>query len=229
MSNVPSAVDDPTSDTAIFLILACLRQFPLALGEAQKGSFNSQLGLSNNPQDKILGIVGLVGIGTALARKARVFGMLVQYYSRTRLPLNQEHRLGVTYVGSLDTLLSSSDVVSLNVPLNSETHHLISEKAFSIMKSTAILINTARGPIVDEYALIQALERGVIAGAGLDVYENEPHIPQVLLHNSKAVCLPHVGTVTVETQRQMEAVCLYNLRYTIQTGAPPYVVPEQCG
>ena len=227
VANVPSAVDEPTSDTAMFLILACLRQYTVALHEAQQGLFNSQLGLSNNPRGKILGIVGLGGIGKALARKAKVFGMNVQYYNRTRIPLDQESQLGVSYVGSLDALLSSSDVVSLNVPLNSGTYHLISERALSTMKSTAILINTARGTIVDEIALIEALDRGTIAGAGLDVYENEPDIPKALLHNAQAVCLPHVGTVTQETQREMEAICLANLRYSILHGSPPYVVPEQ--
>jgi len=211
----------------MFLILASLRQFTVAIDHAQRGLFNSQLALSNNPHGKTLGIVGLGGIGKALARKAKAFGMVVQYYNRTRIPLDQEVDFCVSYAGSLDALLSSSDVVSLNVPLNSETHHLISEKALSTMKSTAILINTARGPIVDEIALTDALDRGVIAGVGLDVYENEPNIPKTLLLNPRAVCLPHVGTVTVETQKEMEAICLENLQYTIQHGAPPYVVPEQ--
>lgn len=211
----------------MFLILACLRQFNVALEHAHYGWFNSRLGLSNNPQSKTLGIVGLGGIGKALAKKASVFGMQIKYHNRSRLPFDQEKLLGVTWAPSLDELLSSSDVISLHVPLNPHTHHLITQQAFSVMKPTAILINTARGPIVDEGALIHALDKGIISGVGLDVYENEPQIPDELLKNSRAVCLPHVGTVTLETQKEMEAVCIANLRHTILHGVSPYVVPEQ--
>ncbi|OCF36236.1 2-hydroxyacid dehydrogenase [Kwoniella heveanensis BCC8398] len=227
VANVPSVVDAPTADTAMYLILSCLRQFPLALVHAQQGSFNSRVPLSNDPQGKLLGILGLGGIGTALAVRAKAFGMKVGYHNRSRLPLEQETALGVSYIPSLDELLKTSDVISLNLPLNASTKHIISKEAFSKMKPSAILLNTARGPVIDEVALIEALKSGTIAGAGLDVYEHEPKIPEELLQDPKVVCLPHVGTVSVETQREMEAVCMRNLIHALSTGHLPYVVKEQ--
>lgn len=226
MSNVPSVVDNPTADTATFLLLAVLRQFPLALDEAKKGNFHKNLPLSNDPHGKKLGILGMGGIGRAFAKRARALGMEVQYHNRSQLSPELED--GATYV-SRDELLSSSDVVSLNLPLNANTKHSFSAAEFKAMKSSAILINTARGPIVDEAALISALESGEIAGAGLDVYENEPHIPAALLDNPRVVCLPHIGTLSYETQRGMEAFCIKNLMAGLSTGRLANVVPEQKG
>ena len=213
----------------MFLILSCLRQFPLALQHAQAGTFNSKVPLSSDPAGKVLGILGMGGIGTALARRAVAFGMKVGYHNRNRLSPDAEAALGVVYFASKQDLLRQSDVVSLNLPLTPQTKHTISTAEFELMKRSAILINTARGPVVNEVALIAALEQGVIGGAGLDVYENEPHIPQALLSNPRAVCLPHVGTVSYETQREMEAVCIRNLVQGLKTGHMPYVVAEQVG
>lgn len=166
------------------------------------------------------------GIGRAFAKRARSLGMTVQYHNRTQLPSELEQ--GAKYV-TRDELLSTSDVVSLNLPLNPKTKHTISTAEFKAMKPTAILINTARGPVVDEAALIAALESGEIAGAGLDVYENEPSIPDALLSNPRAVCLPHIGTLSYETQRDMEAFCINNLLAGLSTGNLSNVVPEQRG
>jgi glyoxylate reductase len=224
VSNVPTAVDDATADTAVFLLLGVLRQFPKALASAQAGTFNSPLPLSNDPRGKLLGIIGMGGIGRALATRAKAFGMTVQYHNRNRLTPDLEN--SAQYV-SYDELLRTSDVVSLNLPLNAKTKHLISTPAFKAMKSTAVLINTARGPVVDEQALIAALESGEIAGAGLDVYENEPEIPEGLLKSPNAFCLPHVGTLTVETQEAMEAACLNNIKHGLQKGKLGFTVPEQ--
>lgn len=167
------------------------------------------------------------GIGSALARRAKPFGLKVQYHNRRRLAEEKERETGATYVESMDQLLATSDIVSLNLPLTAATKHLISDEAFSKMKPTSILINTARGPIVDEAALVRALESGKIAGCGLDVYENEPQITKELLDHPNALCLPHVGTVTVETQMEMEAVCLRNLEHGLKTGKLAFTVPEQ--
>ncbi|WVQ70489.1 hypothetical protein IAR50_000008 [Cryptococcus sp. DSM 104548] len=227
VSNVPTAVDGATADTALFLILSVLRQFPLALAHAQAGTFNSAIPLSNDPKGKILGIVGMGGIGGALAGRARALGMEVIYYNRRRVDIEKEKRLGAKYVDTLEELLKTSDVISLNLPLTSATHHLISTPQFGLLKPTAVLINTARGPIIDELALIQALKENKLAGVGLDVYENEPKIPRELLEDPRAVCLPHVGTVTVETQEEMEAVCLRNLETGLTTGKMGFVVAEQ--
>ncbi|ODN75680.1 2-hydroxyacid dehydrogenase [Cryptococcus wingfieldii CBS 7118] len=227
VSNVPTAVDGATADTAIFLILSVLRHFPLALAHAQAGTFNSALPLSNDPKGKVLGIVGMGGIGSALAVRAKALGMQVVYHNRKRVDAGKEKELDVRYVGSLEELLKTSDVISLNLPLTPSTHHLISTPQFDLLKPTAVLINTARGPIIDETALIQALKDNKLAGVGLDVYENEPKIPKELLDDPRAVCLPHVGTVTVETQEEMEAVCLRNLETGLRTGKMGFVVAEQ--
>ncbi|TYJ52852.1 hypothetical protein B9479_006532 [Cryptococcus floricola] len=227
VSNVPTAVDGATADTAAFLILSVLRQFPLALAHAQAGTFNSSIPLSNDPKGKVLGIVGMGGIGSALAVRAKALGMDVVYHNRKRVDAGKEKELDVRYVGSLEELLKTSDVISLNLPLTPSTHHLISTPQFDLLKPTAVLINTARGPIIDETALIQALKDNKLAGVGLDVYENEPKIPKELLDDPRAVCLPHVGTVTVETQEEMEAVCLRNLETGLRTGKMGFVVAEQ--
>lgn len=224
VSNVPTVTDNPTADTALFLLLGTLRQFSRALAEAQAGNFHRNLPLSSDPQGKVLGILGMGGIGRALAKRARTLGMSVQYHNRSRLPKELEQ--DAAYV-SRDDLLSTSDVVSLNLPLNSSTRHSISSAEFRAMKPTAILINTARGPVVDEEALIAALDSREISGAGLDVYENEPHIPASLLRNPRVVCLPHVGTLSRETQTEMEAFCLRNIKAGLQTGKLSSVVPEQ--
>ncbi|WWD20512.1 hypothetical protein CI109_104988 [Kwoniella shandongensis] len=227
VSNVPTAVDEATADTAMFLLIGAIRQFSLALSHARAGTFNSQIPLSNDPKGKVLGIIGMGGIGSALARRALPFGMKVQYHNRKRVSPEKEQEINAKYVDTLDELLSTSDVISLNLPLNDKTKHLISDSAFAKMKPSAILINTARGPIVDEAALVRALEEGKIAGCGLDVYEDEPRITQALLDNPKALCLPHVGTVTVETQTEMEAVCLRNLEHGLTKGKMGFVVAEQ--
>lgn len=208
----------------MFLLLGVLRQFSKALASAQAGTFNSPLPLSNDPRGKVLGILGMGGIGRALAKRAKAFGMAVKYHNRNRLGAELEG--GAQFV-SYDELLRTSDVVSLNLPLNAKTKHLISTSAFEAMKQSAVLINTARGPVVDEEALIAALEKGEIAGAGLDVYENEPKIPEALLKSPKAFCLPHVGTLTLETQEAMEAACLSNIVHGLQKGKLGFTVPEQ--
>lgn len=135
------------------------------------------------------------GIGRAFARRARALGMTVQYHNRSRLSPDLED--GATYLSSLDELLSTSDVVSLNLPLNAKTKHTMSTEQFKRMKKDAILINTARGGVVDEAALVAALDQGEIAGCGLDVYEEEPKIHEGLLRleGTKAFLLPHVGCV----------------------------------
>ena len=211
----------------MFLILSSLRQFQQALQAGKSGHFNARLSLSNDPNGKILGNLGLGGIGKALATPAQAFGMTVQYHNRTRLSLGAAEALNVHYVDSMDELFETSDVISIHVPLSSKTRHLVSSRQFELMKGSAVLINTARGPIIDETAMIHAIETGSIAGVGLDVYEDEPHIPSAFLSHPGAICLPHVGTMSLESQTEMEAVCMYNLCSAVEHGTLPYVVPEQ--
>ena len=190
MSNVPTAVDNATADTALFLLLGALRQFGVAQANLRAGKFNAGLPLSNDPQGKLLGVVGLGGIGRAFAKRARAMGMDVQYYNRNRL--SPELEQGAKYV-SFEELLQTSDVVSLNLPLNAKTKHTMGREQLKQMKKTAVLINTARGGVVDEIALVEALESGEIAACGLDVFEDEPQVQEGLLKSDRAFLLPHVG------------------------------------
>jgi phosphoglycerate dehydrogenase-like enzyme len=127
----------------------------------------------------------------------------------------------------MDELFETSDVISIHVPLSDQTRHLVSASRVKAMKSSAVLINTARGPIIDEEVMCNALDAGLIGGVGLDVYEHEPSIPPALLSHPRAVCLSHVGTMAQETQTEMEAICMLNLLHAVQHGDLPYVVPEQ--
>lgn len=151
-----------------------------------------------------------------LAKRCIAFDMSVQYYNRTELQHGES--VGVKYSGSLEHLLKTSDVVSINLPLNKLTRHLISYREFGMMKDGAILINTARGPIVNEEALVHALNAGKLSGVGLDVYENEPVVHEGLLRSNKVVLLPHIGTVDQETQKALEELVINNIMAAIKTG-----------
>lgn len=239
VANVPTVVNEATADTALFLLLGALRQFPRAMGHMQQGHFHRHFSFmeASDPEGLTLGIVGAGGIGRTLARKAaHALGMHVVYYNRHRLSDELETQgmpegARMEYALSLDALLGQSDVVSLHCPLTPQTRHMIGAAQLARMPSHAILINTARGPIVDEAALVDALERGVIAGAGLDVYENEPEVHPGLLRlaTSKALLLPHVGTLSLQTQTDMEALCLRNLEHGLSTGRLLFTVKEQEG
>ncbi|KAL7420614.1 glyoxylate reductase [Cryptotrichosporon argae] len=229
VSAVPHVTDAATADTACFLLLGAVRRFGLALAHARRGTFNADVPLAHDPAGKVLGIVGMGGIGRALALRARAFGFVIKYHNRTRLGCEVEDALGATYVDSLDDLLATADAVSLHCPLNPKTRHLLSADRLRRMKSSAVLVNTARGPVVDEVALVAALEDGTIAGAALDVYEHEPAIHPRLLEMDNVLALPHVATVTRETQERMEEVCLRNLRQGLETGKLGFTVSEQKG
>lgn len=205
-SNVPKAVDDSTSTTALWLMIGALRKYALAQSHLASGHFNAQFPAkqAHDPGSsgaKVLGIVGAGGIGRALAKKASAaLGMEILYHNRRRLDADTEREMvplgqPAKYVDSLDELLARSDVVSLHCPLTPETKGLIGQDRLSKMKRSAILVNTARGPVVDEAALAEALENGTIAGAGLDVFEKEPSVHPKLLAQSqdgegKALLLP---------------------------------------
>ena len=165
-------------------------------------------------------------IGLAVVQRARGFSMSVLYHNRHRLSLDQEQALGVTYV-PLDQLLAGSDFVSLHVPLTPDTRHLIGARQLALMKPGAYLINTARGPVVDEKALVAVLEQGRIAGAGLDVYENEPELTPGLKALSNVVLLPHVGSATSETRYRMAVMAAESLLTGLAGQRPPNCVNPQ--
>lgn len=198
VSNVPVAVDDATADTGIFLMLGALRNFNAPMANLRRGDFRGRIAppLGHDPQGKVLGILGMGGIGRNMAKKAAAFGMTTIYHNRRQLDASQAD--GAEYV-SFEDLLRRSDVLSLNLPLNAKTRHMISTAQFALMKPTAVVVNTARGAVIDEAALVHALDNGIIAGAGLDVFEDEPKVHPGLLNNERVMLLPHVGTYTFET------------------------------
>ncbi len=180
--------------------------------------------LGRDPGSKTLGILGMGGIGREVAARARAFGMQIQYHNRSKLA--PELELGAKFVSFVE-LLKTSDVLSLNCSLRKETIHILGRPEFAKMKKGMVLINTARGKLIDEQALVDALEDGTVWSAGLDVYEEEPKINPGLLNNGKVVLLPHIGTATVETQRNMELLVLENMESAVRKGKLITQVPEQ--
>lgn len=226
VSNVPTAPDDATADTAIFLMLGALRNFNVSMHNLRRQEWKGKPApaLGHDPQGKVLGILGMGGIGRNMSKKAAAFGMTTIYHNRRKL--EDEKAGGAEYV-SFEDLLKKSDVLSLNLPLNPKTRHIISTDQFKMMKTSCILINTARGAVIDEAALVTALDEGQIAGAGLDVFEEEPKIHLGLIRNEKVMLLPHMGTWTFETMQKMEAWVIDNIREALTTGKLKSVIPEQ--
>lgn len=207
VSNTPGTVDSATADTAIFLMIGALRKFNVGLASLRKGSFANGYQMGQDPKGKVLGILGMGGIGTAIAKRAKSFDMEIIYHNRNRL--SPEKESGAKYV-SFGDFLRQSDVISLNLPLNDRTRHIISASEFDQMKDGVVIVNTARGPVLDEKALVSALESGKVSSCGLDVYENEPVVEKGLLENERCILLPHVATVSLETQRTGEELALQN-------------------
>ena len=222
VTNTPGVLTDATADIALALILMVTRR--LAEGERViRGKTSWQWGmhymLGAGITNRVLGVVGMGAIGIATARRAKACGMSIIYFSRSEINAKIANELGASKV-SLDELLATSDVVSIHCPSNDSTHHLIGKTQFEKMKNTAFLINTARGPIVDEQALVDALRNHEIAGAGLDVFEFEPKINAGLLDRDDVVLIPHLGSATTETRNAM-AVLAANNAVAIVNGRAP--------
>jgi lactate dehydrogenase-like 2-hydroxyacid dehydrogenase len=205
VSNTPDVVSEATADLTIGLMIAALRGFSPGERRLREGRWQGpdvKDFLWHTVSGKTLGIIGLGRIGEAVARRAKAFGMRLLYHSRSRKP-GAEADLGLEYHEQLLPLLNESDVVSLHVPLSSETRHIINAEALSHMKPSAVLVNTGRGPLVDEAALAAALMDARLFAAGLDVYEDEPAVHPDLLKCPNATLLPHMGTATEETRTAM--------------------------
>jgi len=225
VSSTPIAVNDATADVAIFLMLGALRRITIPFDAVRKGEWRgASFGLGHDPKNKVLGILGMGGIGRAVAQRARAFGMKIQYHNRNRLPTDQED--GAKYV-SFEELMQSSDVLSMNLALNANTRHIVGKAQFDMMKEGVVIVNTARGPIIDEAALVDAVKSGKVYSAGLDVFEEEPKIHPGLLNNDKVVLLPHIGTATWETQKEMEILVLDNLKSAVSGKGLLTPIPEQ--
>lgn len=225
VSSTPLAVNDSTADTALFLMLGALRRITIPFQSVRKGEWRGKnFNLGHDPKNKVLGVLGMGGIGQSVAQRARAFGMQIQYHNRKRLPENEEQ--GAKYI-SFDELMKTSDVITLNLALNPSTKHIISKPQFDIMKDGVVIVNTARGPIIDEAALVDALNSGKVFSAGLDVFEEEPKIHPGLVENENVVLLPHVGTSTWETQKDMELLVLKNLQSAVEGKGLVTPVAEQ--
>lgn len=219
VTNTPRSVCNPTAELAMALMLALARRVAECdrrIRTEKESLWGTMKNLGASLENKTLGIVGMGNIGKNVARKAEAFGMRVIYYNR-RTEVSGYRRV------PLDTLLQEADFVSLHTPLTTETRHLIGARELSLMKPTAMLINTARGAVIDETALADALKQKRIAGAALDVFENEPHVTDVLYRLDNVVLTPHVGTGTIDTRIAMAEEALANIRNFFQ-GTPTNVV-----
>ena len=206
-----------------------LTLLPIIPSQAREGKWKTGLTPSQDPSGKTLGIVGLGGIGRYVAKKAALFNMKVQYFNRRQLSEDEEKEYGVTYCSSLEELLKTSDVVSLHTPLNAGTTALISDEEFAIMKDGCFLVNTARGAIINEEALIKALESGKVKRAGLDVFPEEPKINEYFMKSDKVVLQPHMGGLTESAFAKSQQECLENIRAFFEKGKPnsPVNVPKR--
>lgn len=229
VTNTPDVLTEATADLAWALLLAVARRVVEADHDLRHEGFPGwtfipkHLGL--DVFGKTIGIVGFGRIGQAVARRARGFGMTILYYSRTRKP-EAENELGAHF-STLDELLRESDFVVLCIPLTPETRHLIGARELSLMKRTAILVNVARGPVVEEEALVQALKEERIWGAGLDVFEHEPKVHPELLSLRNVVLTPHIGSATWATRRRMAALAVDNVLAALRGERPPTLVNEE--
>lgn len=223
VTNTPGVLTETTADLTWALILAVVRKIPQADRFLRNGSFEGwklDLWLGREMTGKRLGIIGMGRIGRAVAERAKGFRMDIVYYDRRRLNADEERALGAASL-SLDELLRTSDIVSIHASMTEGSYHLLSREKLAFMKTDAVLINVARGPIVDEQALADALERGRIWGAGLDVYEREPAVEGRLLKMDNVVLLPHIGSATYETRLKMAMMAATNLVMALRGEKPP--------
>jgi glyoxylate reductase len=229
VTNTPNVLTEDTADMTMALILAVPRRVAEGArvltdkpGEWEGWSPTWMLG--RRIHGKRIGIVGMGRIGTAVARRAKAFGLSIHYHNRKRVNPATEDELEATYWDSLDQMLARVDIVSVNCPSTPATYHLISARRLALLQPTSYIVNTARGDVIDEAALIKILREGKIAGAGLDVFENEPAVnPKLvkLANEAKVVLLPHMGSATLESRIDMGEKVIINIRAFIDGHRPP--------
>ena len=230
VTNTPGVLDDTTADLTWSLLMAAARR--IAEGDAYvragdwKIAFGVQYFLGQDIHHATLGIVGMGRIGQAIARRALGFDMRVLYHNRSRLPEDDERRLNAAWV-ERDTLLAESDFVVVMAPYSPATHHLIGAAEIARMKPAAILVNSARGGVVDDAALVEALKAGRIAGAGLDVFEGEPRVNPGFLGLKNVVMTPHIGSATRATRIVMCNTAAENLAAALEGRTPPNLVNKE--
>lgn len=229
VSNVPNLVDDATADTAVYLLLGAIRNFQLSAENLKKGNWVREkcagTPIGNDPEGKVLGILGMGGIGKTIRDRLVPFGFSkILYHNRTRL--SEDIEKGAIYCKTIKELFESCDVLSISIPLNKNTKHIINKDTLEYMKDGVIIVNTARGPVIDEVALKEALKNGKVGAFGADVWENEPNIDMELVGLPNVTSLPHMGTHTMETMKAMEEYVVKNVVEFINTGKVLSLVPE---
>jgi lactate dehydrogenase-like 2-hydroxyacid dehydrogenase len=229
VTNTPNVLTEDSADITMALVLAVPRRMiegtrVLANGADEWLGWSPTWMLGRRISGKRIGIVGMGRIGTAVARRAKAFGLSIHYHNRKRVNPATEAELEATYWDSLDQMLARVDIVSVNCPSTPATYHLISARRLALMQPTSYIVNTARGDIIDEAAMIQCLREGKIAGAGLDVYENEPAVNPKLIKlakEGKVVLLPHMGSATIEGRIEMGDKVIINIRTLFDGPRPP--------
>ncbi|CAH1678341.1 Glyoxylate reductase [Hyphomicrobiales bacterium] len=228
VTNTPGVLTDDTADMTMALMLAVIRRLPegarIIPNEEPWAGWSPTWMLGRRITGKRLGIVGMGRIGQALAARARAFGLSINYHNRRRLPADTETTLDATYWSSLDRMLARMDIVSIHCPHTPATYHLLSARRLRLMKPEAVIINTARGEIIDETALIAMLEADELSGAGLDVFQHHPAVNPRLLRLAKAnkvVLLPHMGSATLEGRIDMGDKVMVNIRAFLDGHKPP--------
>ncbi|MBI1965134.1 MAG: D-glycerate dehydrogenase [Betaproteobacteria bacterium] len=230
-TNTPGVLDDSTADLAWTLILGAARRLTELERRVRGGEWTGwrlKQWLGMDVHHATLGIFGMGRIGQAIARRAAGFEMKVLYHNRSRVGSDIERRLNAAYV-TKDELLRQSDFVVLQVPYSPETHHLIGARELKLMKPTAVLVNSTRGGVVDDAALVAALKSGAIRAAGLDVFENEPRLNPGFLELDNVVLVPHVGSSTEATRRAMAMTAANNLVAALTGGTPPNLLNPEAG
>lgn len=228
VTNTPGVLTEDTADMTMALILAVPRRLAegsqVLTGENEWGGWSPTWMLGHRIWGKRLGIIGMGRIGQAVARRARAFGLQIHYHNRRRVAAQIEEELGATYWESLDQMLARVDIVSINCPHTPATYHLLSARRLKLLRPEAYVVNTARGEVIDENALIRMIAAGEIAGAGLDVFEHEPAVnPRLakLAREGKVVLLPHMGSATVEGRVDMGEKVIINIKTFMDGHKPP--------
>ncbi len=230
VTNTPGVLTEDTADMTLALILAVSRRViegAEAIGneEVWQGWSPTWM-LGRRIYGKRLGIIGMGRIGQAVARRAKAFGLQIHYHNRKPVHASIEEELEATYWESLDQMLARMDVISVNCPHTPGTYHLLSARRMQLLKPTAIIVNTARGEVIDENAMARMLEKDELAGVGLDVFEHEPAVNPRLLQNPKAVLMPHMGSATIEGRVDMGEKVIINIKTFVDGHKPPdRVVP----
>lgn len=226
VTNTPGVLTDTTADFTWALLMAIARRLVEADAYMREGSYHGwgiQLLMGQDVHHATLGIVGMGRIGQGMARRACGFEMRVLYHDEVRQPQERERELNIEYVG-LDTLFRESDFITLHTPLSDATRHLVNAERLGAMKRTACLVNTSRGPVIDEAALAQALREGVIAGAALDVFENEPAVHPDLVSLDNVIIVPHIASASVATRARMATMAAENCLAVLKGNPPPNAV-----